>query len=114
MGFGDFTHTKDKHWLMFVKPSRTWGSTMNTLMFDASSLSDEAHVLTFQNTHTTTLTKFDVHELTLHHAHITLHTHNNVDEIHELKLHNACTTTLMKHKSQQWGLHNAHTTMLRL
>jgi len=98
---------------MFVKPSRTWGSTMNTLMFDASRLSDEAHVLAFQNTHTTTSTKFDVHELNIHHAHITLHTHNNVDETHELKLHNACTTILMKHKSQQWGLHNAHTTMLR-
>jgi hypothetical protein len=99
---------------MFVKPLRTWGSTMNTLIFEASSLSDEAHVLAFQNTHTTMLTKFDVHELTLHHAHITFRTHNIVDETHELKLHNACTTTLMKHLNQQRGLHNAHTTMLRL
>ncbi len=71
ISFGDFTHTKDIHWLMFFKPSRTWGSTMNTLMFEASSLSDETHVLAFQKTHTTTSTKFDVHELTLHHAHIT-------------------------------------------
>jgi hypothetical protein len=66
------------------------------------------------HTHTTTLMKFDVHELNLHHAHITFRTHNNVDETHELKLHNACTTTLMKHMNWQWGLHNAHTTMLRL
>ncbi len=72
---------------------------MNKLMFEASSLSDETHVLAFQNKHTTS-TKFDVHELTLHHAHITMHTHNNVDEIHELKLHNACTTTLMKHMNR--------------
>jgi hypothetical protein len=38
---------------MFVEPSRTWGSTMNTPMLKASSLNVEVHESTLQNEHTT-------------------------------------------------------------
>jgi hypothetical protein len=42
---------------MFVEPSRTWGSTMNTSMLKATNLNNEVHESTLQNAHTTTLKK---------------------------------------------------------